>query len=116
MNDNEKLIIYILSGLTFATGCLVIILGFIFCPRFPQEGNQNENNNNPQNNVIHRDITRVENDENYNEIIENLRNIITPEDLSINNNIEEEEEVMVTFKPSYFEEFRHLEEQSETDF
>ena len=33
MNDNEKLAIYILSGITFLSGCIAIILGCILTPR-----------------------------------------------------------------------------------
>lgn len=120
MDDNQKLIIFILSGLTFLSGCIAITLGCIFTPSLPPEENEENNQNVSPPNYPSRDITLVTPLENPNRIIDNYRTTVTTitrddEYLDQDNN-SQEEEVMVTFNPSYFEEFRSLEQVSETDF
>ena len=52
MNDNEKLAIYILSGITFLTGCIAIILGCILTPRvLDNDDSHNQNTTTTVNNT-----------------------------------------------------------------
>ena len=132
MNDNEKLTIYILSGFTFLSGFIAILLGCLLTPKITpnhtEEENETENENNndlPPN--VDITISNISSDlsENIreNEIQNNIDDIREhiqatqyqeePSERQINNN---EEEIMVTFSPSYFVDFRPLEEESETDF
>ena len=137
MNDNEKLAIYILSGITFLTGCIAIILGCILTPRvLDNDDSHNQNitttvnntnreveiNNSIGNNleIYHsRDITRIDTHSSLHQTLEEVRQQIQSM-RSLENAVEEdkneEEEIMMTFSPSYFVDFRPLEEVSETDF
>lgn len=131
MNDNEKLAIYILSGITFLTGCIAIILGCILSPRvLDNEDSHNQNTTTTVNNTNRevgnnletyhsRDITRIDTHSSLHQTLEEVRQQIQSM-RSLENAVEEdkneEEEIMMTFSPSYFVDFRPLEEVSETDF
>ena len=131
MNDNEKLAIYILSGFTFLTGCIAIILGCIYTPQVSDnEDSHNQNTTRRVNNTNRavgnnleesnsRDITRVNSNSSLHQTLEEVRKQIQSM-RNLENAVEEdkneEEEIMMTFSPSYFVDFRPLEEVSETDF
>lgn len=138
MNDNEKLAIYILSGITFLTGCIAIILGCILTPRvLDNDDSHNQNTTRTVNNTNReveinnslgvdleeeyhsRDITRIETKSSLHQTLEEVRQQIQSMrslEKAVEEDKNEEEEIMMTFSPSYFVDFRPLEEVSETDF
>ena len=138
MNDNEKLAIYILSGITFLSGCIAIILGCILTPRvLDNDDSHNQNTTRTVNNTNReveisnslgidleeeyhsRDITRIDNNSSLHQTLEEVRQQIQSMrslEKAVEEDKNEEEEIMMTFSPSYFVDFRPLEEVSETEF
>ena len=128
MNDNEKLTIYILSGITFFSGFTAILLGCLLTPKIknnntPEEPEvENQNNTEPRGNIdititntnsnLCENIRETEIQNNIDDIrkhIQTTRYQEAPNENNIHNN---EEEIMMTFSPSYFVDFRPLEEES----
>lgn len=130
MNDSEKLAIYILSGITFLSGMIALILGCILTPTIRDNNTEEENENDlgnrditsteTPNDNISRNITIIESENDIQDSIEILRHhnqtTIFLEHFSEDPVKNKDEEIMMTFSPSYFMDFRPLEEESETDF